>query len=61
MSRFSGPVEAILSLYEEGKDITYILKVLDEELKVYGWYENGVKYYLKVKVVGFFRQEKPVS
>ena len=48
MSRFSGPVEAILSLYEEGKDITYILKVLDEELKVYGWYENGVKYYLKV-------------
>lgn len=48
MSRFSGPVEAILSLYEEGKDISYILKVLNEELEIRWWYENDVKYYLKV-------------
>ena len=47
MSDFSGPVEAIVALYEAGKDISSIYKVLWKELKTY-WSESKIKDHLKI-------------
>ena len=47
MSDFSGPVEAIVALYEAGKDISSIYKVLWKELKTY-WSESIIKDHLKI-------------
>ena len=48
MSEFSGPVEAIIALYEEGKDISAITRVVRNKLGRRNWQDHTTKHYLEI-------------
>lgn len=47
-SEYSGPVEAIISMYEAGKDISAIKHVILKELDRLHWSDEATKHYLKI-------------
>ena len=47
-SEYSGPVEAIISMYEAGKDISAITYVVSEKLGRIHWSDDATKNYLKI-------------